>query len=146
MTIHFIKHALQNPNVRGSGYIEHPPQVPFAGRVVMQPSTVNVAEEIPEWYVPGQQRPVGYQPQYQQHGVPQYHQQRPQPVQHHAPQPVQTRVQQPVKAPAPAASRPIQPMVRPTQHVPAAPVVQEEKKLSKAAKAKLRKKMREGKA
>ena len=113
--------------------------MPFAGRVVMQPSTVNVAEEIPEWYVPGQQRPVGYQ----QHAVHQYHEQRPQPVQHHVPKPVQTRVQQPVKAPAPAARSPVQPTAPPTQH---APVAQDEKKLSKSAKAKLRKKMREGKA
>lgn len=43
---------MQNPNIKGSGYIEHPPQVPFAGRVVMQPSTVN-PDDVPEWYTQG---------------------------------------------------------------------------------------------
>jgi len=43
---------MQNPNIKGSGYIEHPPQVPFAGRVVMQPSTVN-PDDVPEWYAQG---------------------------------------------------------------------------------------------
>jgi hypothetical protein len=40
---------LQNPNVIGSGYIEHPPQRPFADRVLVQPPTIK-PEEIPDWY------------------------------------------------------------------------------------------------
>ncbi len=33
----------------GSGYIEHPPQRPFADRVLVQPPTIK-PEEIPDWY------------------------------------------------------------------------------------------------
>ena len=33
---------LQNPNVVGSGYIQHPPQKPFAAPLQMQPPTVAV--------------------------------------------------------------------------------------------------------
>jgi hypothetical protein len=35
--------------VIGSGYIEHPPQRPFADRVLVQPPTIK-PEEIPDWY------------------------------------------------------------------------------------------------
>ena len=37
-----VLHALQNPNVVGSGYIQHPPQRPFAAPLQMQPPTVAV--------------------------------------------------------------------------------------------------------
>lgn len=44
--------------MRGSGYIEHPPQVPFAGRIVMQPTTIG-HDDVPEWFE-GQQHSGGY--------------------------------------------------------------------------------------
>ncbi|KAL4516067.1 hypothetical protein Ndes2526B_g00777 [Nannochloris sp. 'desiccata'] len=40
---------ISNPNVVGSGYIEHPPQRPFTDRVLVQPPTIK-PEEIPDWY------------------------------------------------------------------------------------------------
>lgn len=40
---------IENPNIKGSGYIEHPPQLPFAGRVVMQPTTIK-PDDVPEWF------------------------------------------------------------------------------------------------
>jgi len=40
---------ITNPNVVGSGFIDHPPQVPFADRLLMQPTTVD-ASEVPEWF------------------------------------------------------------------------------------------------
>ena len=37
-----VLYTLQNPNVVGSGYIQHPPQKPFAAPLQMQPPTVAV--------------------------------------------------------------------------------------------------------
>ena len=37
-----VLYILQNPNVVGSGYIQHPPQKPFAAPLQMQPPTVAV--------------------------------------------------------------------------------------------------------
>lgn len=123
----------------GSGFIDHGPQVPFQGRLVMQPSTVQGNESI-EWggYPTGVQRggpPVGYNP-------------APVPVPAHrathAPQQImQQRAQsQQQRRPAPQAVQPPRPapIQQPAQHQGDAP------KLSKAQKAKLRKAKREGKA
>lgn len=40
---------INNPNVVGSGYIEHPPQVPFGGKLLMQPLSVVDGKDNPEW-------------------------------------------------------------------------------------------------
>lgn len=138
---------LQNPNVRGSGYIEHPPQVPFGGRVVVQPSTVH-DEDVPEWFshgVPGyhqQQRVAQRVPgQYQGHAPQQTYRVQQQQQQHRAPAPTNTAFTHQMQHVAEPAGAPV--AVRTTEPQSSAPV--EEKKLSKSAKAKLRKKMREGK-
>ena len=62
--------ASQNPNVQGSGFIQHPPQVPFAGRLVVQPTTV-APEDSPEWFASNAQVPGQYLPV--QHGGPNSH-------------------------------------------------------------------------
>ncbi|KAI8107563.1 hypothetical protein M9435_002591 [Picochlorum sp. BPE23] len=142
---------IHNPNVRGSGYIEHPPQVPFGGRVVVQPSTVQDGD-VPEWFshgVPGYQQQQRVAPrvpgQYQGH-VPQQtyraqQQQQQQQQPHRAPAPTTTAFTHPKQHVAAPAGAPV--AARTTEPQTSAPV--EEKKLSKSAKAKLRKKMREGK-
>lgn len=40
---------INNPNVVGSGYIEHPPQVPFGGKLLMQPLSAVDGKDNPEW-------------------------------------------------------------------------------------------------
>jgi hypothetical protein len=219
---------LQAPQrIVGSGYIEHPPQVPFAGQIVMQPTTL-AHEDVPEWFAgqsqqhssggaaggngggrgsaphvnPGravgghrgyrsangyenprpypQGRAPGYHPHSQQPG---HHAQRPHQTQHGGPHmqqqqrppakviPVTVAVPQqrpfsngpsalpragtvpvhptpPSQPPAVAnAVIPQLPAAAPrvTAAPPVDPSVEEDKKLSKAAKAKLRKKKREGK-
>lgn len=139
---------MQNPNIRGSGYIEHPPQVPFAGKVVMQPSTVDLTEETPEWFAhgPRAQRPMGHPPsqQAQRHVAREGYTRT---CNHSTPthQSVQTNVE-----PRPGL---VVPPLHPQKSMPSKETMSlsnaepgaGDKKLSKAARAKLRKKMREGK-
>lgn len=146
----YVRFVLQNPNIRGSGYIEHPPQIPFAGKVVMQPSTVNLGEETPEWFAHG---PVGPQKRTSHHHVGRN------PHQHTAlqPQVVAQGHLKPIQQSSMLAhgQQNLDPIVslrqeratsRESTTISAnADLPVEEKKLSKAAKAKLRKKMREGK-
>ena len=121
----------------GSGFIDHGPQVPFAGRLVMQPSTVHGSEQI-EWggfpTAGVNQAPVGYN-----HAPIPAHRAT------HAPQQImrqQAQVQQ-QRRPAPQSVQPPRPapIQQPAQHQgDTAP------KLSKSQKAKLRKAKREGRA
>ena len=45
-------HTLQNPNVVGSGYIQHPAQKPFAATLQMQPPTVAVSRNAIDCLAP----------------------------------------------------------------------------------------------
>lgn len=143
---------LQNPNIRGSGYIEHPPQVPFAGKVVMQPSTLNLEEETPEWFAhgpSGPQRTAGYHPSVH-HPVHVTQQAHPGPprLSQHIPAQLQSTQGRDHRSGPVTSGRPQHQESNAGVKIPLdadIPPV-EEKKLSKAAKAKLRKKMREGRA
>lgn len=142
---------LQNPNIRGSGYIEHPPQVPFAGKVVMQPSTLNLEEETPEWFANGPSGPqqTRYHPSDHHPGHPtqQAHPGPPR-LNQHIPAQLQSTQGRDHRSEPVASGRSHHPESNAGGKMPLnadIPPV-EEKKLSKAAKAKLRKKLREGRA
>lgn len=115
----------------------------------MQPSTVNTAEEAPEWFIQGPSRPqrdIGHPPAVPQQRYGNATQRPRQEVQMQS-MPLQHRGVQnsagslTAKTPQKSSNADVKTNVSGLAN----PLVVEEKKLSKAAKAKLRKKMREGK-